>query len=144
MTLASTRWVGNDCPRQPPAGIAERAFARLTSGRTFTEPQRQWLDRIREHLVQNLSIDREDFDTIPVLHRLGGWGAADRGFGGQLEPLLGTRIWVALIIEHLASGRLEKEILEDYPDLDPRDIQAALAYAAEITRERILPTAVGA
>lgn len=56
----------------------------------------------------------------------------------------GTRIWVALIIEHLASGRSEKEILEDYPGLDPRDIQAALAYAAEITRERILPTAVGA
>jgi uncharacterized protein (DUF433 family) len=56
----------------------------------------------------------------------------------------GTRIWVALIIEHLASGRSEKEILEDYPDLDASDIQAALAYAAEITRERILPMAVGA
>jgi type I restriction enzyme R subunit len=66
----------------------ERAFTRLTLNRTFTEPQRQWLDRIREHLVQNLSIDREDFDTIPVLHRLGGWGAADRAFAGRLEPLL--------------------------------------------------------
>lgn len=56
----------------------------------------------------------------------------------------GTRIWVALIIEHLASGMSEAEILEEYPQLDPPDIQAALAYAAEITRERILPTAVGA
>ena len=56
----------------------------------------------------------------------------------------GTRIWVALIIEQLASGRAEREILQDYPELDARDIQAALAYAAEITRERILPTAVGA
>jgi uncharacterized protein (DUF433 family) len=56
----------------------------------------------------------------------------------------GTRIWVALIIEHLASGLSLKEILEDHPDLDASDIQAALAYAAEITRERILPMAVGA
>jgi len=56
----------------------------------------------------------------------------------------GTRIWVALIIEHLASGMSEDEILQEYPQLDARDIQAALAYAAEITRERILPTAVGA
>jgi hypothetical protein len=37
----------------------------------------------------------------------------------------------------------EAEILAEYPQLGPRDIQAALAYAAE-TRERILPTAVGA
>jgi len=66
----------------------ERAFTRLTLNRTFTGPQQLWLDRIREHLVQNLSIDREDFDTIPVLHRLGGWGAADRAFAGRLEPLL--------------------------------------------------------
>lgn len=56
----------------------------------------------------------------------------------------GTRIWVALILEHLASGRSEKEILGDYPELDPPDIQAALAYAAEITRERIFPSAIGA
>lgn len=56
----------------------------------------------------------------------------------------GTRIWVALLIEHLASGMSEAEILKEYPQLDPRDIQAALAYAAEITRERILPSAVGA
>ena len=56
----------------------------------------------------------------------------------------GTRVWVALIIEHLADGRTEQAILDDYPELDARDIQAALAYAAELTRERILPPAVGA
>jgi uncharacterized protein (DUF433 family) len=53
----------------------------------------------------------------------------------------GTRIWVALIIEQLAFGRSEEEILGDYPELTHADVQAALAYAAEITRERILPTA---
>ena len=66
----------------------ERAFERLTRGRTFAEPQRLWLDRIREHLTQNLSIDRDDFDTMPLLQRPGGWGAANREFDGQLSTLL--------------------------------------------------------
>lgn len=53
----------------------------------------------------------------------------------------GTRIWVALIIEQLAEGRTEEAILNDYPGLEHADILAALAYAAELTRERVLPTA---
>jgi uncharacterized protein (DUF433 family) len=55
----------------------------------------------------------------------------------------GTRIWVALIIENLAAGVSESEILDSYPSLAPDDIKAALAYAAEVTRERVIPTAVG-
>ena len=55
----------------------------------------------------------------------------------------GTRIWVSLIIETLAAGASEAEILENYPSLAPEDIKAALAYAAEVTRERVIPAAVG-
>jgi len=55
----------------------------------------------------------------------------------------GTRIWVSLIIENLAAGASEAEILENYPSLTSDDIKAALAYAAEITRERVIPVAVG-
>jgi uncharacterized protein (DUF433 family) len=55
----------------------------------------------------------------------------------------GTRIWVALIIENLAAGVTEEEILDSYPSLVADDIKAALAYAAEVTRERVIPTAVG-
>jgi uncharacterized protein (DUF433 family) len=51
----------------------------------------------------------------------------------------GTRIWVSLILDFLASGQTESEILAAYPQLQPEDIRAALAYAAEITRERIVP-----
>jgi uncharacterized protein (DUF433 family) len=51
----------------------------------------------------------------------------------------GTRIWVSLILDLLASGQTENEILAAYPQLRPEDIRAALAYAAEITRERIVP-----
>jgi uncharacterized protein (DUF433 family) len=55
----------------------------------------------------------------------------------------GTRIWVALLLENLAAGTSEEEILEAYPSLVPDDIRAALAYTAEVTRERVIPTAVG-
>ena len=51
----------------------------------------------------------------------------------------GTRIWVSLILDFLASGESEAQILAAYPQLEPGDIRAALAYAAEVARERIVP-----
>lgn len=51
----------------------------------------------------------------------------------------GTRIWVSLILDILANGATEAEILESYPHLEPDDIRAAIAYAADIARERIVP-----
>lgn len=67
----------------------ERAFTKLTTGHTFTGDQQHWLDRIREHLRENLSIDRSDFDLLPVFTDAGGWGAARRIFGEkQLDELL--------------------------------------------------------
>jgi uncharacterized protein (DUF433 family) len=51
----------------------------------------------------------------------------------------GTRIWVSLIIENLAGGVSEREIIQTYPTLTLEDIKAALAYAAEVTREHFVP-----
>jgi uncharacterized protein (DUF433 family) len=51
----------------------------------------------------------------------------------------GTRIWVSLILDFLADGQTEDQILAAYPQLQAEDIRAALAYAAEVTRERIVP-----
>jgi len=51
----------------------------------------------------------------------------------------GTRIWVSLIIDNLAEGVPEAELLAAYPQLKPEDIRAALAFAAAMTRERIIP-----
>ncbi len=48
----------------------------------------------------------------------------------------GTRIWVSLIVDNLAAGSSESEILEAYPSLTKEDIRAALAFAAEMSRER--------
>lgn len=51
----------------------------------------------------------------------------------------GTRIWVSLILDFLANGDTEAEILESYPQLSHDDILAAIAYGAEMSRERIIP-----
>jgi type I restriction enzyme R subunit len=66
----------------------ERAFAKITAGRQFTEDQQKWLDRIRAHLVVSLSIDPEDFENVPILLDPGGWKTADRAFEGKLEDFL--------------------------------------------------------
>lgn len=50
----------------------------------------------------------------------------------------GTRIWVPLIVDNLAFGYTEEEILKTYPSLTREDIKTALAYAAEMTRRGYL------
>jgi len=51
----------------------------------------------------------------------------------------GTRIWVSLVLDFLASGMTTEEILEDYPQLTRDDVLAAIAYGAEMSRERVIP-----
>lgn len=47
----------------------------------------------------------------------------------------GTRIMVSVIIDNIAAHVSREEILRSYPDNTPPDIDAALSYAAELTRE---------
>ncbi len=56
----------------------------------------------------------------------------------------GTRIMVSVILDNLAAGISQDEILKSYPSLKPEDIKAAIAYAAELTRERLVPVMAGA
>lgn len=51
----------------------------------------------------------------------------------------GTRLWVSLLLDNLAAGMTEKELLEQYPQLTHEDVLAAIAYGAEMSRERIIP-----
>lgn len=62
------------------------------------------------------------------------WIDPKRCFG---KPCIrGHRIWVSLILDLLASGASSAEVLENYPGLDEADIQACIAYGAEMSRER--------
>lgn len=55
----------------------------------------------------------------------------------------GTRISVELILELLASGMSNEEIIQEYPHLEKADIQAAVDYAARVLKnEEILTTSL--
>jgi uncharacterized protein (DUF433 family) len=58
---------------------------------------------------------------------------------GGVPCIRGLRIPVATVVGMVAEGMTEKEILEDYPDLEAEDIREALRYAAEALRGRQLP-----
>lgn len=50
----------------------------------------------------------------------------------------GTRIWVSLLLDWLAQGMTPEEVLREYPQLTAEDIRAALAYGAEMSRDRFV------
>jgi uncharacterized protein (DUF433 family) len=50
----------------------------------------------------------------------------------------GTRIPASVVLDNLASGLSAAEIVKSYPSLTAETIQAAVAYAAELARERVL------
>ena len=55
----------------------------------------------------------------------------------------GMRISVEMILELLAKGSTNQEILEDFPDLEPEDIQAALLYTHDmLTQEELFDRSV--
>jgi uncharacterized protein (DUF433 family) len=50
----------------------------------------------------------------------------------------GTRIMVSVILDNLAAGESVDSILQSYPTLKAEDIQAALWYAADLARDRVV------
>jgi type I restriction enzyme, R subunit len=76
---------------QPLYTASERvqlAIAKMSAGRAFTPEQIQWLNRIEGHLIENLTIDKDDFDALPVFTLAGGWSRANRVFAGKLPEVI--------------------------------------------------------
>ncbi|MEG3850404.1 type I restriction-modification enzyme R subunit C-terminal domain-containing protein [Microcoleus sp. herbarium19] len=66
----------------------ERAIASVMVGKSFNQEQLKWLGYIQEHLVQNLTIEMDDFEYAPIFERVGGKGKAKKVFSGGLEALI--------------------------------------------------------
>ncbi len=58
---------------------------------------------------------------------------------GGVPCVAGTRIPVATVVGLIASGLTTDDILAEYPQLHPADVQACLEYAARAVDERELP-----
>lgn len=66
----------------------------------------------------------------------------DPAICGGKPCIRGTRIWVSLILDLLAGGMSETELLTEYPALTHEDILAAFAYGAEAARDRVITVPV--
>ena len=65
------------------------------------------------------------------------WSDPDRM--GAAPCMRGTRIPVYVVLDNLAVGEREATILSEYPSLTRAHIRAALAFAADLAHDRILP-----
>jgi uncharacterized protein (DUF433 family) len=82
--------------------------------------------------------DDEDFAMNALLDRI----TIDPEVCGGRPCIKGTRIWVSLILDVLADGTTEAQLLAEYPQLVHEDVLAAIAYGAEAARERVIPVPV--
>ena len=53
----------------------------------------------------------------------------------------GTRIMVSVVLDNLAAGVSPAEILQSYPSLKQEHVQAAMAYAADLAKDRVVELA---
>jgi uncharacterized protein (DUF433 family) len=79
--------------------------------------------------------NRTDHDKRMDLGRI----TVDHQIMGGVPCVTGTRIPVAIIIGLVANGLTTSEIITEYPQLSPADVQACLGYAARAVDERELP-----
>jgi len=63
----------------------------------------------------------------------------DPNIMGGKACIRGMRIPVSLILNLLANGKSSAEIIDDYPYLEPEDIQQVMLYAAWLSEDKIIP-----
>jgi uncharacterized protein (DUF433 family) len=68
--------------------------------------------------------------------------SVDPGVCGGKPCISGTRIDIAIILDGLAEGLTPEQLIDHFPQLTKEDIQAALAYAADLSRENLWKIAI--
>jgi len=72
----------------------DKALLKITKGKSLTDEQFQWIDYIKEHLIQNLTIELEDFEHTPIFERHGGLTKFKKLFKDNYEKLIRIRFIV--------------------------------------------------
>lgn len=65
-----------------------RAINKLKEEINFSPDQEKWLELIKNHLIENLTIDKDDFELLPVFTRKGGISVAKRIFNGIFDTII--------------------------------------------------------
>lgn len=83
--------IKNAAKNEPLLEVNERidnAIEKIFAGKKITDEQSAWLLYIKEHLIQNLTLDKEDFEYSPILERHGGWGRFKKVFSSEAETII--------------------------------------------------------
>lgn len=83
-------------------------------------------------------VDFEPMDKQVLLSRI----SIDPNVCFGKPRIRGTRVWVSLVLDLLATGSSLEELLEEYPQLTEDDIRACLLYGAETARGRYFDVAI--
>jgi type I restriction enzyme R subunit len=66
----------------------DKTIESIISKHNFTQEQLQWIGYIREHLIVNLAIEKDNFDLVPIFDNHGGLGRAKRIFGKDFDAII--------------------------------------------------------
>lgn len=83
--------IKNAASEEPLMDVQERvdaAIKKLFKGRYLTGEQSDWINYIKEHLIQNLTIEKDDFEFAPIFERHGGWRRFKRIFKEDAETII--------------------------------------------------------
>lgn len=83
--------IKNAAKNEPLLEVNERidkVIEKLFAGKQLTGEQSAWIQYIKEHLIQNLTLDKEDFEYSPILERHGGWGKFRKVFKEEAETII--------------------------------------------------------
>jgi type I restriction enzyme R subunit len=82
-------------PLLSPDERVSRAIQKVTSGKNLNEEQRKWMEYIAEHLKQNMTLDEEDLNDLPVFTDRGGLSRFKKVFAADYHKII-TEVNVAI------------------------------------------------
>lgn len=132
-----------------PGGRADEALQRVMDGTDTLLVSRAILDELllvlartpgKRPLYGSAASDARCY--ISMRRQVMDWKqyiTSDPGILHGTVCLSGTRVPVSVVLDNLAANETPERILQQYPSLKPEHISAAIAYAADLARERIVP-----
>jgi len=75
-------------PLLSPDERVSKAILKVTAGRTLSEEQQKWMEYIKEHLKQNMTLDEQDLKELPVFADRGGLNRFKRVFGSDYLSII--------------------------------------------------------
>ena len=87
--ISMVKHAGKDEPLLSARDRVDMAIDKVLAKRKLTEKQQEWMELIRQHLIENLTIEQSDFDGMLIFTRRGGnFNRINSDFDNQLPMLI--------------------------------------------------------